>query len=119
MNQNNKYTIQGDQLIVGNNIIKFDFPIGKEFVEINDMLILRLEKPFRVIYNENIFGVSLTEKRIKWQIAKLKYATGTDCPFIGVDKFGDNIKLYNWCDIYLIVDPMTGDILERSEPAKY
>lgn len=116
---NSKYTTQGNHIIVGDNAIPFDFPIA-QVIETEGMLIVRLEKPFRTIYNENIFGVSLAEKKIKWQIAKLKYTTGgVDCPFIDILIFEGKLRLNNWCSIYLIVDPLTGEILERSQPMKY
>jgi hypothetical protein len=82
------------------------------------MLIIRLESPRDVVFNENVFGVNLEEKKIKWQIANLRYDTGVDCPFVGV-KFSDGqLYINNWCDIYLIVDPLTGEILVRSLPSK-
>ncbi|MEO8820888.1 MAG: hypothetical protein ABI374_08615 [Ginsengibacter sp.] len=118
MNRNSRYTILENQLIIGDSVLKFDFPI-KEFVEISDMLIVRLEIPPKIISNENVFGISLIEKKIKWRIAKLKYATGTDCPFIKIEQFMNNVKLFNWCNIYLEVNALTGEILERSLPEKY
>jgi hypothetical protein len=120
MNQtNNKYAVNGNQLVIQGSAITFDFPII-QVIEVSGMLIVRLEKPFRTIYNENVFGVSLTEKKIKWQIAKLKYTTGeADCPFIDILLFEGKLRLNNWCSIYLIVDPLSGEILERSAPAKY
>jgi hypothetical protein len=118
MDQNSvKYIVAKNILSIGNSTIEFDFPI-EESIDVGDMLIVRLEKPFKTIYNENVFGISLTEKKIKWQIAKIKYLS-EDCPFIGIEKSDGNLKLYNWCDIYLIVDPITGRILEKSLPMKY
>ncbi len=120
MNQtNSKYTVKDHQLVIGDAIITFDFPIV-QVVEVSGMLIVRLEKPFRTIYNENIFGVGLAERKVQWQIAKLKYITGeVDCPFIDILIFEGKLRLNNWCSIYLIVDPLTGEILERSRPMKY
>lgn len=120
MNQSNsKYTVHGKQLIIDDSGIPFDFPIA-QVVEMSDMLVVRLEKPFKTIYNENVFGVSFAERKIKWQIAKLKYTTGEgDCPFIHISIFEGKLRLNNWCSIYLIVDPLTGEILERSLPEKY
>jgi hypothetical protein len=119
MNQTSRYIVKGNQLIIEETAITFDFPIV-QVVEVSDMLVIRLEKPFRVIYNENIFGVNLDEKKVKWQIAKLKYSTGeSDCPFIDILIFEGKLRLNNWCSIYLIVDPRTGEILERSLPMKY
>lgn len=61
---NNKYTVKGNQIVVGGTSITFEFPVV-QVVEVSGMLIVRLEKPFRTIYNENVFGVSLTEKKVK------------------------------------------------------
>jgi hypothetical protein len=116
---NGLYTARGNQLLIEEAVITFDFPIV-QVVEVSGMLIVRIEKPFRTIYNENVFGVSLAEKKVKWQIAKLKYSTGeVDCPFIDILIFEGRLRLNNWCSIFLIVDPFTGEILERSAPAKY
>jgi len=114
-----RYTIKWNQLLIGDTVITFDFPIV-QVVEMSGMLVVRLEQPFRTIYNENVFAVSLAERKVKWQIAKLKYTTGEgDCPFIYISIFEDRLRLNNWCSIYLIVNPLTGEILERSLPEKY
>jgi hypothetical protein len=49
---------------------------------------------------------------------KLRYDTGIDCPFVGGKFYNGQLYLHNWRDIYLIVDPSTGQILERSLSAK-
>jgi hypothetical protein len=91
-----KYTVKANQLGIGGTAITFDFPIV-QVVEVSGMLIVRLEKPFRTFYNENVFGVSLTEKKIKWQVAKLRYTTGeVDCPFIDILIFEGKLRLNNW-----------------------
>ena len=92
-------------------IDRFDFPIG-EFIEIADMLIVRLDKPVDIVYNENVFGVSLIEKKITWRIAKRKYSN-EHCRFTGIQIFKDELVLINWCSIYFTVDPLTGEILEE------
>ena len=118
MNQNaNKYSTLENILKIGDCKIPFEYRID-DIVEVFDMLIVVLEHLQGVIFNENVFGVSLTEKKIKWQIAKLKYGAEVNCPFVGAKLHNNRIHLNNWCDIYLIVDPLTGEILERSLPAK-
>lgn len=116
--QANRYKIQDNKLTIADAVLTFDYPI-RESLEVSGMLIVLLEKKSRTIYNENVFGISLTEKKVKWQIAKLQYATGTDCPFIDVFIFEGKVRLNNWCDIFLIINPITGEILERSLPMKY
>jgi hypothetical protein len=119
MDKNNiVYVVEENLLKIGGTSIPFKYKIN-EAIPVFDMLIIRLESPRDVVFNENVFGVNMCEKKIKWQIANLRYDTGVDCPFVGV-KFSDGrLYLNNWCDIYLIVDPLTGEILERSLPAKY
>jgi len=58
-----RYSIRENILAVGDTEIVFDFPIV-QVVEMSGRLVVRLEKPFKTIYNENIFGVSLAEKKI-------------------------------------------------------
>jgi hypothetical protein len=104
---------------VGDAEIVFDDKIYQH-LEVSDMLILLMIGYDDYFPKENVFGVSLAEKKIKWQIAKLEYVTGeVDCPFIGILSFEGRLRLNNWCSIYLIVDPLTGEILERSLPMKY
>jgi len=74
-------------------MLEFEFPIA-QVVEKLGMLIVRIESTFRTIYNENVFGVSLSERRVKWRIAKLTHITGeVDCPFIDVLIFEGNFGL--------------------------
>ena len=104
---NNKYYIEQNELIIDNNRIIFDFPIN-EVIEIGDMLIVYLDLYNEVIpLEENVFGVSLLEKEIKWQIGKRKYPTGgrlkARCPFVGISFKDNKLRLYNWCSTILIM----------------
>jgi hypothetical protein len=110
---NAEYIIKENQLIIRDSTLRFDFPIG-EYIEISDMLIICLKKPVDILYNENVFGVNLKEKKIKWQIAKKEYNSNMkSCPFVGMKFFKGQLILYNWCDVYFVVNPVTGDILEE------
>ena len=116
---NNKYYIEQNKLIIGDSDIVFDFPI-KEFIEIGNMLIVYLDLYDKVIpLEENIFGVSLTEREIKWQIEKRKYPSGgyskMKCPFVGISFREKKLRLHNWCSTTLIVDPLTGRVLDEEE----
>lgn len=106
----NTLRVEDVQIVFGDNI--------KDVLEISGMLILLTIKRDGYFPSENVFGVSLSEKKIKWQIAKLNYDAGDSCPFVGIKFYNNQLYLNNWCDIYLIVDPLTGEILERSAPAK-
>lgn len=114
MNQtNNTYTLQGNQLIIGDTAITFDFPIA-QVIEMKGMFIVRLDNPINAVYNENVFGVSTTEKKIKWQIEKREYnAKLASCPFVWINFLDDQLILNNWCDTYLVVEPQTGKILKE------
>jgi hypothetical protein len=113
MNQiNTKYAVKDNQLTIEDTLIPFDFPIA-QVIEVEGMLIIRLEIPVTVIYNENVFGVSVAEKKIRWQIEKRNYDPHMkSCPFIEIRIFEGELRLNNWCSVYFIVDPLTGEILK-------
>ena len=75
-----------------------------------------LEIPSKVIYNENVFAVNEIGK-IVWRIAFKKeqlFCKYEDCPFVGtiINKQGQ-LVLFNWCDTAFIVNPLTGEILDK------
>ena len=115
-----RYYIQKNKLIIDDFIeIKFDFPI-QESIEIGDMLIVYISFYDKVTpLEENVFGVNLKERKIKWQIEKRKYPTGgyskMRCPFIGIKLIGNELWLYNWCSARLRVDPLTGKVFEQQQ----
>ena len=112
MNQSNgRYILSEREVKIEDSVIMFDYPII-EFVEVSDMLIVRLEKPLNIIYNENVFGISLREKKVKWRIAKRDYILN-DCPFIKIRMFEGQLVLINWCSFYLYANPLNGEILEE------
>ncbi len=97
--------------MVGDAEMPFNFSI-EQFIEVEDMLIVRLEIPITKVYNENVFGISLAEKKVKWQIAKKKYSN-EQCSFTYIRIFEGELELVNWCSVYFIVDPKTGNILRE------
>jgi hypothetical protein len=115
-----RYYIQKNRLIIGDvSEIVFDYPI-RESIEIDDMLIAYLSLYEKVIpLEENVFGVSLIERKVKWQIEKRKYPSGgyskMRCPFVGIKLIDNELWLYNWCDARLKVDPPTGKVLEEQQ----
>lgn len=108
---NNAYSVEGNKVFIGNQVLTFDYPIS-ESIELTDMLIVRLEKPIDIIYNENVFGISINEGRIKWRIAKRDYVL-KNCPFVKVNIFEGHLVLVNWCSFYLYVNPLNGEILRE------
>jgi len=106
-----RYSLRENKVTVGNSELTFDYPIGG-FIEVSGMLIIRLEKPYKTIYNENVFGVNLSKGTIEWRIAKKEYIL-KDCPFIDLRIFDGQLQLFNWCSFYLIVNPLNGEIIEE------
>jgi hypothetical protein len=120
-NDPKNYIGQENILIIGGVRLDFDGKKVKDVIEISDMIILLAGNLYGGYPNENVYGVSLQKKRIEWQISKLEFTTfdnETFCPFVEMRIFGNLLILINWCDIYLIVDPLNGEILFRSEPKK-
>ncbi len=81
------------------------------------MLIILLEIPPKTKYNRNVFGISLAEKCIKWQVdfENVKTRFNKDCPFTNILIYENKLRLNNWCSFNLIVDPSTGKVLEEYE----
>jgi hypothetical protein len=113
------YSIENNILKIDHKEIIFDYPV-KECLEIGDMLILYLNYFDKVIPIENnVYGVSLKEGEIIWQIEKRKYPKGgysrKRCRFIGISYRENKLRLHNWCSTNLIVEPTTGKVLEEEE----
>lgn len=113
MNKPPIYQIKDRQVLINGTKLKFDYPI-KNLIEISDVLIILLKKPVEIIFNENVFGVSLKSKRIIWQIACRKYY-GENCPFVEIDVINNQLRLFNWRGIFLDVDPTTGEVLKTGD----
>jgi hypothetical protein len=103
-------------LIIGDKTFAFDYPIYK-LLEVSQMAIVLLEIPPKTKYNKNVFGISLIEKRIKWQINinNLQTRLNKSCPFTNILIYENQLLLNNWCSFNLIVHPVTGQILEELE----
>jgi hypothetical protein len=110
MEKYRNYKIKDCDLIILGNRIKFEYPI-KKTVEISGTIIVLLNKPLQITYNENVFAVGLENKKIIWQISPRKYY-GENCPFTDIDIIRNQLRLFNWCGVYLDVDPATGKVLE-------
>lgn len=113
MSQNRDYLINECELLLGDSKLLFAYPIG-EILEISNMLIIRLKIPENEIFNENVFGVNLKEKRIKWQIAKRKYNL-KNCPYMHIILIENQLRLFNWCSFYLDVNPATGEVINQGD----
>ena len=118
MEQNNIYKI-GDptnEIIFEGKTLTFEYPISK-VLEVSHMLIVLLRVPPKIKYNRNVFGVSLIEKNIKWQIKfqNLKTLFNESCPFTNIFIYDNKLRLNNWCSFALFVNPLTGEVLEELE----
>lgn len=69
-----------------------------------------METPAGIVLNENVYGIDVDSKQLKWQIQKRKY-TDEECPYIALSLSNDKLTLINWCSFYVIVQPATGEIL--------
>ena len=112
-----KYYIEKNCVHFPTHTIPFQYSVLQS-IEIGDMLIIRIGEYDKVInYEQNVFGLSISEEKIKWQIEKRKYPKGgwvvrMKCPFVGIGFDEDGLKLTNWCSTTLIVDPVTGEVLK-------
>jgi hypothetical protein len=104
------------EIIIGDERILFDYPILKH-LEISGMLIVLLEVPQRTAYNNNVFGISVIGRQIKWQIDVHNIYTRSNkyCPFTNISIFEGKLRLNNWCSFCILVDPPSGDIQETIE----
>lgn len=91
--------------------VEFIWPIT-DVIKFNDVLVVRVEPESGVIYNENVFGVSVTGEII-WSIEKRNHVY-EDSPYTAINKKNDTVKFSNWDGEDLVVDPHTGQILSSS-----
>ena len=116
----NNYYILKNRLIIDDEYeIPFEYPI-QESIEIDNMLILYISYYNKVTpLEENVFGVNLKERKLKWQIEKRKYPSRgyskMRCPFVGIKLIDNELWLYNWCDTRLKINPLTGEVLEEQQ----
>ena len=107
------YKIESNSVIIEDVILRVDFSI-KQHIYVNGILIVMLEIPLQLKYNENVFGVDLTQKKIIWQISKIKYIN-EDCPYQYLKSIDEELLAINWCGFYVTFDIYTGHILRRGD----
>lgn len=107
------YIIQSKNITLSNGYsLDFEYPI-KETLIIDNVIIVLIEPPYEVVYNQNIFAISLSGDFL-WQIGKVElcYTAPSNCPYVGITINKNNeLVLFNWCDTAVIVNPKTGDII--------
>jgi hypothetical protein len=79
-----KYTIENNKVTINESIVEFEYPVQK-VVEYIGKLIVLIDKPFGVKYNDNVFAVDANGKVI-WQVSKISSYPGNqvDCPFVDI-----------------------------------
>jgi hypothetical protein len=108
------YTIKDRQIYFADGkVVDFDHSIA-EVVEFDDVLVVRLKIPPKIVYNENVFGLDFRGE-ILWKVEPIKHVT-EDSSYVGIKKRGersDTVFLYNWDGKRLEVDSRTGNVIGR------
>ncbi|MGN8072637.1 hypothetical protein [Mucilaginibacter sp. 22184] len=94
--------------------VEFDFPI-KETLVFNDKIIVLLDivGTTNTKYNQNVFAIDRNGK-ILWQIERTENLDAIGyCPFISIEMDNLNLVSFNWCGYKFIIDPKTGEVIER------
>jgi len=114
MEKQNAFLINGNTITIGQKNIQFEYPIDSDYtIQVNQVLIILLNVPVGVVFNENVFAIDLNNGNILWQIGKLEFDL-KECPYVGIGLETDKlILLVNWCSTAIVVDPVDGTILER------
>ena len=107
------YTIKGNNITLANSYsLDFKHPI-KQTQAIEDVIVIILESPFRVVYNLNVFGIKRSGDFL-WRIQETELfgKSLSGCPYVNVkvNEVGE-LVLFNWCDTAVIIDPQTGDVI--------
>jgi hypothetical protein len=90
--------------------VALPFPVG-EIVELNDVLIARLQIPEDVVFNENVYGLHLNLE-IKWQVPSRHYML-PNAPYTEIRVVGALVRMFGWDSITVDVDPNSGTIVNK------
>ena len=113
------YTLSDKRNIIfkGEAILKSDHDIVK-LIEKDDCAIVLLSE---VSMNEkrNCNVVAYNDRgKLLWQVQPLNFYPGgqKDCPFVDIliNEKGE-LVLFNWCSFLLVVDPITGKVINQRE----
>ncbi len=112
MNTSTDVVVNGNKLgFSTGETLTFDLPIS-ESLTIGDVTVIRLRVPADVIYNENVFGISLPEKKVLWQVP-LRQHVYEFSPYLSISARGKHIALANWDGTLLTLDPSSGDVIDE------
>jgi hypothetical protein len=110
------YSITENKITFDNgNKAELPYPV-KKIIEYADTIIILIDVPIRVIYTQNVYAYTANGIFL-WQVKDRKYPGGSeDCPFTNIFINKENkLVLFNWCDVGLVVDAKTGEILSEYE----
>lgn len=84
----------------------------EQFIQFDNFIVVRIETPVSIIFNENVFGLS-EEGEIMWQIEHKEFIHNNS-PYTNI-KLLDNgqVRLSNWDGTHLEIEPLTGEILRE------
>lgn len=106
-----KFSVAANKIIFDSGkIIEFKYDIG-EALPCSSVIVVMLSVPLKAMFNENVYGVSF-EGNILWQVPKKKHVYA-DSPYTGLGYQGDRVVLNNWDGLELVMNPITGEILEE------
>jgi hypothetical protein len=103
----NKLTLNHGEPII------FEHPIMQSLL-VENIILLVLEIPSKIIYNQNVFAVSLNGDLL-WRIKPIDFfQKAKDCPYTQVVENGlGQVILFNWCDTAVVINPKTGEVLSK------
>jgi hypothetical protein len=109
----------GPQYVVEENQIRFlngrsvtlDHPITRA-IDYGDIVVVKVEIPYKVIYNENIFGISKTGD-VLWQVPKIGYIS-EDSPYTGIQRLDSLLIAQNCGGFEVEIEFRTGRILKQT-----
>lgn len=107
---NDNFIIKENKIIFeAGKTIEFNFPIHDSIATVDKIIVL-LDIPDKVNYNQNIFAVGF-DSNIVWQVDNSKDLDFIGyCPYTGLHRDGVDIVGYNWCGFRVTIDIDTGKI---------
>ena len=96
---------------ISGKTLSFKFDIA-EYIELNNIIVVRLKVPTDIIFNENIFGVN-TDGKIVWQIVSREFMH-KNSPYTNMKKVNNSrVNLSNWDGTQVLINPNNGNILDE------
>ena len=90
----------------------FAWPIA-QVIEIEEVLVVRVEPRVGATDNQNVFGVGL-DGSLLWQVARQLHSY-KDSPYTNISTVSEGVLLSNWDGTQLVLAPTDGVILSLSQ----